>query len=94
MLSHPFGVKTAPSESGLAQQQIDDPATADMWPIASAVVQNVLVVATRVHQGIRQHRKAVKGTLLGDAFCEREDGGREPRRIGEYKSRKLNDQIR
>jgi hypothetical protein len=59
--------------STLAQNQIDDPAAADVRPFAAAVGEDFGVVATGVFQRVGEDREAVEGTVvvdcLGDAGC-------------------------
>jgi len=51
-----------------------------MRPSRTAVVQHVVVVATRVLQRIGENRHAVERPLRVDACGKRDDIGREPRR--------------
>ncbi len=44
----------------------------------TAVVQDVLILATRIHQRIGKDRHSVKGTVLVDAFGQGKNGGRKP----------------
>ena len=47
----------------------------------SAVVQDVVVVATSVLKGVGKNQHSVKGTLLVNAFRKDANVGREPGRI-------------
>src|SRR4051794_19277095 len=64
MLDSPVGANTAGSR--LSEDQIDDPATADVFARLPAVVQDVGVVAAGVFEGVRQDRQAVEGTFFID----------------------------
>src|SRR5262245_51715373 len=69
----------------LAQQQIDDPTSANVCLLrVSAVVQHVFVVTTGVLECIRENRQAIKGTVSGDALSEGNDSGCEPTRLQTY----------
>jgi hypothetical protein len=48
------------------QQQIDDPAAPDMWPLTPAVAEDVGVSAAGVLQGVGEDRSAVEGTVVVD----------------------------
>ena len=52
----------------LAEQQIDDPAAADMLARLTAMVQEVGVGAAGVFQGVSEDWKAVESTVLVDGF--------------------------
>src|SRR5436305_1032056 len=57
----------------LAQQQVDDPAAADVRPGAATVRQDGLVVAAGVEQRVGQDGEAVEGALLVDALRDLRD---------------------
>src|SRR4051794_13148993 len=66
------------SGSTPAGQQVEQPATANVWPWPSAVVQDAGVVAARVLQGVGQDGQVVEATVLVDGIGEGRDGGRPP----------------
>jgi hypothetical protein len=61
-----------------SEQQIHHPAATNVRPIASTVVQDVLILATGVLKCICQDRHTVESTILVDALCEGDDSGRSP----------------
>ena len=65
----------------LAQDQIYDPAAPDVNPRASAVPQDGGVLAPGLLQGIGQHRKSLKGSVIVDALGEGQNFGCLPRRV-------------
>jgi len=52
-----------------------------MRPAAAAMVDDLFVIATGVHQGIRKDRHAVEGAVFVDGLGDFDDVGREPARI-------------
>src|SRR5262245_3413427 len=60
------------------QQQIDDPAAADMWPRPAAVRQDVGVVAARLCQRVSEDRQQVEAAVVVDRLREVADGAVVP----------------
>jgi hypothetical protein len=52
----------------LTEQGIDNPAAANMRPFTATVVENVLIVAPGVLQGVGKDRQAVEGTVVVDGL--------------------------
>jgi hypothetical protein len=67
--------------SFLPENQVDDPAPADVRALPPAVAEDLLVSAPGVHQGVGQDRQAVEGSVLVDGAGEVEDIGRAPTRV-------------
>ncbi len=61
------------------EYEINAPAAAGMDRFGAAVVQDVFVRATSIHECITKNWHSVEGTVLVDALSESEDGGGEPR---------------
>ena len=59
----------------LPHKQIDDPATPDMRPVASAVEQDIRIRAAGFLQRIGEDRHAVKCAVGVDARCYGDDFG-------------------
>ena len=59
----------------LTECQADDPAAAHMRPIAAAMGDDLLAVATGVHQGVGEDRHAVEGAFVVDGPGQIDDGG-------------------
>src|SRR5262245_37065826 len=69
--------------SRLSQHQVHDPAAADVRLLRiAAVVEDLLVVAPGVLQGVGQNRHRGEVARVVDALRYRHDRGGEPRRIG------------
>ena len=56
--------------SRLAEEEIDDPAAADVFAGFAAVAQDVGVVAADVLQRVRKDRQPVEGPLIVNALCD------------------------
>lgn len=64
---HPFELlvaSRAPASNGLACQQIDNPATTNVLPIATAMVNDLVDIAFGIHQGIGENRHSFGGLLV------------------------------
>ncbi len=62
-----------------SQYQVYDPTPANVRACrVAAGGEDVVVIAARVLDRVRENRHPVERTVLVDAFCERDDGGREP----------------
>src|SRR5438874_2544513 len=74
-----------PHPSRLAEDQVQRPAAAHVRAVAAAMLDEFLVVASGVEQGVGQDGEAVEGALLVDAFGDAahravipsQDGGSE-----------------
>ena len=69
--------------SAFCEYEVYYPATPNMRPFGSAVVQDVFVVAAGILKGIGEDWEAVKGTVDVDAFGEAENSGGEPRGVND-----------
>jgi hypothetical protein len=53
-----------------AEQQVENPATANVFGVFSAMVQNVGIVAAGVFEGVGKDGHTIKGTLIVDVLCD------------------------
>ena len=60
------------------RQNVDNPASPDVWTRSSAVVENIGVFAPGILESVGEDRKAVEGSIGVDAFGEGKDGRGEP----------------
>src|SRR5262249_23251480 len=70
----------------LAEDEIDDPAAADVRPRPAAVLQHIGVVAARILQRVGEDRQPVEGAVSVGALGERDDGGGKPGGIDRYRA--------
>src|ERR1700687_5336346 len=71
--------------SRTAQEGVDTPATSDVWPLATAVIQDVGIVAASVFKGISENKKAVmveragrKVAVFVGGLCQSNNGWDDP----------------
>jgi hypothetical protein len=64
-----------------AEQQIHDPAAADMLARLPAVVQDVGIIAAGVFEGVGEDGQAVEGAVIVDALCQSDGVSCSPRKI-------------
>src|SRR5262249_47782208 len=77
----------------LAEDEVHDPAAADVRPRPAAVVEEGGVGAAGDFQGVGEDGEALEGTFVIDALGQGDDGGREPALIDYSRSHDIAEQV-
>src|SRR5580700_5418724 len=60
------------------QQQIDDPAAADVWPVAAAMVEDVRIAAPGFFERVGKNRHQIDAAVVINRLGEFRNGGVVP----------------
>jgi hypothetical protein len=80
------------TSSRFIQKQVDHPTATCVPARLAAVSQNVFMMATRFHQGVRQDGQVLEAPFIVDGLGELRDGGvipHQPTRVHDNKSERV-----